>query len=118
MHDIFLICPVRDANIEQKRQMENYISLIESKGKTIYYPARDTDQIDPIGFRICSDNRDAILNAKEIHIFYDKTSQGNLFDLGIAFAASKKLVIVNLDEIEITPGKSFANMIIEWSKNG
>ncbi|HBY20497.1 MAG TPA: hypothetical protein DEG71_05730 [Clostridiales bacterium] len=115
-HDIFLICPVRDANPEQKQKMEQYISNLESQGKIVYYPARDTDQVDLIGFRICTDNKQAILDAKEVHIFYDKTSQGSLFDLGIAFGANKPLVIVNLDEIEVTPHKSFGNMIIEWSK--
>jgi nucleoside 2-deoxyribosyltransferase len=114
-YDVFLICPVRDANLEQKQKMEQYIQKLESKGKTVYYPARNTDQIDPIGYRICFDNMNAIKQSKFIHIFYDKTSQGSLFDLGMAFALGKPLTIVNLDEIEPTEGKSFANMIMRWS---
>lgn len=116
MKKIFLICPVRDANESQKNKMNQYIEQIEAQGNKIYYPARDTNQNDNIGFRICCDNRKAIVEADEVHIFYDKTSQGSLFDLGMAFALNRNLTIVNIDEIEVTPYKSFGNMIIEWSK--
>lgn len=115
---IFLICPVREANPHQKEVMESYISKLEEQGCTVHYPARDTDQFDSIGYRICTDNKNAIINADEIHIFWDKTSQGSLFDLGIAFALDKKLVIVNIEELEITPTKSFSNMIGFWSGKG
>lgn len=115
-YDVFLICPVRDAQTEQKKRMEEYITLLESQGKLVYYPAKDTNQIDSIGYRICTDNKNALLNSKEIHIFYDKTSQGSLFDLGMAFANEKPLTIVNINDIEITPHKSFGNMIVQWSK--
>jgi hypothetical protein len=115
-YDIFLICPVRDAQPEQKKRMEEYIAKLESQGKTVYYPARDTNQIDSIGYRICTDNKNALLNSKEVHIFYDKTSQGSLFDLGMAFGSDKPLYIVNINDIVKTEGKSFANMIIEWNK--
>jgi hypothetical protein len=116
VYDVFLICPVRDARPEQKKTMKHYINSLEKQGKTVYYPARDTNQIDSIGYRICTDNKTALLNSKEIHIFYDKTSQGSLFDLGMAFASDKPLFIVNIKDIEQTEGKSFANMIIEWSR--
>lgn len=119
-YDVFLICPVRDANPEQKKVMEEYITKLESEGKVVYYPARDTDQIDPIGYRICCDNRQAIFDSKEVHLFYDKTSQGSLFDLGMTFMADlimdKPIKLVNKDDIEITPHKSFGNMIVKWSK--
>lgn len=116
-YDVFLICPVRNANEEQKQKMKTHIEQLEKEGKKIYYPARDTDQDDSIGFRICTDNKNAILNSKEIHIFWDKTSQGSLFDLGIAFGSGKKLVIVNPEDIEKTEGKSFGNVILEWNKS-
>lgn len=119
-YDVFLICPVRDANPEQKRLMEEYINKLESEGKIVYYPARDTNQIDETGYRICCDNREAIFESKEIHLFYDLTSQGSLFDLGMTFMADlligKPIILVNKDDIESTPHKSFSNMIVEWSK--
>ena len=117
MYDIFLICPVRNATTEQKSKMEEYIQSVKEQGKTIYYPATDTNQNDHIGFRICSDNKNALLNSKEVHIFWDAKSTGSLFDLGMAFAINKELSVINFDEVESTEGKSFSNMIKEWHKN-
>lgn len=115
-YDVFLICPVRNATEDQKAWMKGHIEILESAGKKVYYPARDTDQNDNIGFRICEDNRSAIFDSKEIHIFWDKDSQGSLFDLGMAFMLSKPLFIVNKNEITPTDRKSFANMILEWDR--
>ena len=117
MIDVFLICPVRNATDEQKRRMNDYINGLERSGKTVYYPARDTDQNDNIGYRICNDNREAIRQAKEVHIFWDKYSNGSLFDLGMAFAMNKELIIANIEELEISDGKSFSKMIEHWSSD-
>lgn len=115
-YDVFLICPVRNATESQKERMMEYIENLENNGTTVYYPARDTDQNDNIGFRICSDNKYAMKNSKEVHIFWDKNSQGSLFDLGMAFALEKEITVVNLEELENTDHKSFSNMIRKWSK--
>ncbi|HSV94553.1 MAG TPA: hypothetical protein VLH94_01045 [Spirochaetia bacterium] len=115
-YDVFLICPVREASWDQKFKMEAYIAGLESLGKKVYYPARDTNQVDDNGYRICEDNRRAIFYSREVHIFFDPGSKGSLFDLGIAFALDKSLTIVNLEDLEPTPGKSFTNMIMAWSK--
>lgn len=112
---VFLICPVRLATDEQKSRMMTYIEKLEKWGWRVYYPARDTDQDDRVGFRICDDNVKAIKKADEVHIFFDPESRGSLFDLGAAFALGKKLVVVNIEEVRSTPEKSFANVIIKWS---
>lgn len=111
---IFIICPVRDADQQQKNRIVEYTKQLQEAGNEIYYPALDTDQDDSIGYRICKDNALAIKAADEIHIYWDKNSKGSLFDLGVAFAHGKPLKIINMDEVEITPTKSFSNMIIEW----
>ena len=113
--NIFVICPVRNATDEQKDKLDQYIKDLEKVGHTVYYPARDTDQVDDVGFRICEDNARAIAKSDEVHIFWDKNSKGSLFDLGVAFAFQKTLVIANVDEIEPNTGKSFENMICYWS---
>ena len=95
--DVFLICPVRNATEQQKLKIAEYIKNIEHSGKSIHYPARDTNQNDSIGYRICTDNKQAMKRAREVHIFWDKNSNGTLFDLGMAFALSKTLHIVNAD---------------------
>ena len=96
MYDIFLICPVRNVTEKQKKQMMNYIDQLELGGAKVYYPTRDNpyEDTDAVGYQICKENTNAIKNSKEVHIFWDKDSQGSLFDLGSAFALDKKLRIV------------------------
>lgn len=116
MYDVFLICPVRNATPEQKAIMIDYITNLEREGLSVYYPARDTNQIDETGgWNICTANKEAILSSKEVHIFWDDTSSGSLFDLGMAFCADKKLVIVNQEAIKLENKKSFHNIINYWS---
>ena len=114
---IFLICPVRNATEEQITRMQDYISNLESVGHTVYYPARDNphETTDSVGFVICAENAYHNRTSDEIHIFWDSKSQGSLFDLGVAFGLGKPLVIANIGEVETTPNKSFANMILHWS---
>ena len=111
---IFIICPVRSASTKQQIEIHNYISALKGRGDNVYYPAADTNQIDSVGYRICSDNKKAIAESDEVHIYWDKDSQGSLFDLGMAFAVNKPLKIINV--VEPTTGKSFANMIKMWSE--
>lgn len=112
---IFLICPVRIATEKQKMDLHRYVWDKEHEGYDVYYPAVDTDQKDEIGYRICSDNAKAILEADEVHIYWDKNSKGSLFDLGVAFAYGKPLVLINPENIDPAEGKSFENMICYWS---
>lgn len=111
---IFLICPVRNATETQKAKMAEYINALEDHGNTVYYPARDTNQTDDTGLRICKDNRAEIIKADEVHVFWDKTSTGSHFDIGMAFALNKPIILANKDEIERTEGKSYNNMILAW----
>lgn len=112
-YDYFLICPVRNASDEQKQLLLETIKKVERNGWTVYYPAQDTNQNDSIGYRICQDNLQAIKDSRVILLFYDKSSQGCLFDLGMAFALGKEIVIVN--HVEPTETKSFANMVLKWA---
>lgn len=117
MKKIFLICPVRNATSEQKENMQKYIAKLENDGNEVYYPARDTDQIDDTGgWRICTDNKNAIYLSDEVHIFWDDKSIGSIFDLGMAFAFKKKLVVANPKAINTSSIKSFHNVIDYWNK--
>jgi len=107
----FLICPVRGVD---KKETESIVSKLESDGYTVHWPHRDTDQTDDVGLRICGDNRTAICNADVVHIVWDGKSQGCLFDLGMAFAESKKIIPIKLPEA--TEHKSFQNMVMAWSE--
>ena len=108
----FLICPVRNLTPEQKEQIGKRVSDLEDRGTQIYWPPRDTNQDDPIGLRICQDNRSAIANAKKIRVFWDPSSQGSLFDLGMAFGMGKEIILENPESVQPTPQKSFNNVLL------
>lgn len=106
----FLICPVRG---HEMKETEMIVSKLESEGWQVHWPPRNTEQDDPTGYRICSDNLAAIRDADVIHIVWDGKSQGSLFDAGMAFALGKKIIPIQLPEL--TEGKSFQNMVTEWA---
>jgi hypothetical protein len=115
---IFIICPVRDATDEERTIIADYITKLESEGHHVHYPPRDTNQNDPIGLRICTQNREAIRNAEEVHVYWNGKSTGSLFDLGMAFSMGKKVVSMNPSDVlqGITEGKkSFNNVLASIS---
>ena len=110
----FLICPVRQASEEMTDIVFDAVCSLEEAGNKVHWPARDTDQNDDTGFRICTDNKKAIEGADEVAIVWDGKSQGCLFDIGMAFAMNKKIKIIHLPEY--TEEKSFQNMIRNWEE--
>lgn len=111
MKKIFIICTIRSASNEYIDKLENYVTELKNKGYIVYAPHRDTNQM-ALGYDICLQNMQGIIQADEVHIFYNSKSQGTHFDMGMAFALNKKIVIVENENI--TNEKSFAKMIIEW----
>lgn len=109
-----LIMPVREITENERGFLASYVTGLESKGKKVYLPPRDTDQVDSIGYRICSDNLSAIRRAKEVHVYWTAKSQGSRFDLGMAFASNKPIKLINF--VESTPKKSFENVLIALDK--
>jgi len=110
--ETFLICTVRNATEEQRAAQDKYVSGLEAAGTRVYWPSRDTDQDDPIGLRICADNRLAIEGADFVSLIWDPQSQGSLFDLGMAFALRKPIYLVNRRDIRPTEKKSFTNFLL------
>jgi hypothetical protein len=110
---IFLICPVRNITKEEDTFLQGYISSLEEKGHKVHYPPRDTNQDDPIGLDICSENRAAIRESDEVHIYYNPESSGSGFDFGMVFMVEKPIKLINKKEIERTPHKSFQNVLHE-----
>jgi len=111
---IFIICPVRNAESEVTRAIGAYVARLEAAGHEVHWPARDTDQTDDHGIFICITNCDAIIDADEVHIWWDLASVGSKFDLGMLFALlrlglKKKVVLIN--EVNYTADKSFENVL-------
>jgi nucleoside 2-deoxyribosyltransferase len=113
MKKIFIICSVRGMSQEYRDKLESYVDKLEAEGNIVYLPHRDTNQ-NARGVEICSQNMDAIKNADEVHIFYSSNSQGTHFDMGVAFACGKKLVIAE-NEV-FGEGKSYPRMLTEWQE--
>jgi len=110
---IFLICPVRGHDPSETQEL---VEKIEQQGHEVYWPHRDTNQVDSCGLRICEDNRRAIEAADEVVVVWNGESQGCLFDLGMAFALRKPILIEDVPPA--TRGKSFQNMIRAWEVAG
>ena len=108
---VFVICSVRGMPEEYRQKLEDYVKELEGRGDTVHLPHRDTDQ-SASGFNICMQNGVAISEADEIHIYYSSKSQGTHFDMGMAFAHAKKLIVVENEAIG--EGKSFPRMLAEW----
>ncbi len=113
---IFLICPVRNITDKENQFLQEYISELESNGNSVHYPPRDTNQDDPIGYNICTENCAAIDAADEVHIYWNPGSSGSGFDLGMAFMGQKPIKLINKDKIPKTPHKSFENVLHELDK--
>lgn len=110
---VFLICPVRNLTDDENRFLQDYISNLEKKGYKVHYPPRDTNQDDPIGLNICSENRAGIRKSDEVHIYWNPTSSGSGFDFGMTFMSEKPIKLINKNKIKRTPHKSFENVLLE-----
>lgn len=109
-YDVGIICSVRTG--ADKEYREEYVQALENKGIRVFYPGRDTEQIDESGgIRICRDNEYSFRNSYEIHVIFHPESQGSLFDLGMVFSMGKPIHVVN--PLERTKEKSFKNVLID-----
>lgn len=115
-YDIYIICPVRKATSETTETIKNYVIEKEAKGLKVYWPQRDTKQDDATGYNICIANLDAIRKARVVDIFWDTTSTGSCFDLGIAFCLNTPVRLIKIFGEDVT-GKSFIKVIKEHEKN-
>ena len=112
--EIFIICSVRGMEESYRQKLENYVNDLEGGGHIVHLPHRDTDQTNN-GLSICHENMTAIKHSNEVHIFYNKESQGTHFDMGVAFALNKRIVIIENEPL--TEGKSYQRMLVEWEAN-
>ena len=115
---IFLICPVRNATEEQRKWIENFVSEKCNEGYTIHAPHLHTRQKDLFGgYAICVQNAEAVASSEEIDIYYDQSSTGSVFDLGVAYALYKPLKVLNKEKIEFNENDSIDNLVKTWPFN-
>lgn len=114
MKKAFIICSVRNATEELKEKLESFANELENKGWSIHLPHRDTNQ-NATSIEICRQNYAAIKEAGTIFIFYNSGSLGTHFDMGMAFALNKEIVVIENEKFN--ENKSFARLLAEWSYN-
>lgn len=114
---VVVLSPVRNITPEWQEGLNKYVSQLEDAGYEVYFPLRDTNQNDKTGLEICKDNRKAIKDAYSIHVAWDGKSEGVLFDLGMSFALSKKVIPITgyFPPIPNSRVKSFINMVWAWN---
>jgi len=114
----FIICPVRESTEAEKSFVADYVSRLESAGCLVHNPPRDTKQDgDPIGLRICSDNREAVRNSKTVRLYFNPTSQGTYFDLGMTFMAYKPLFVINPEVLANNLDEPMSRFLFEYASN-
>ncbi len=115
---IFLICPVRNATDEQRKWIEDFVHDKYSEGYTIHAPHLHTRQTDLFGgYAICKQNAEAVASSQEIDIYYDQSSTGSVFDLGVAYALHKPLRLLNREEIEFNDEDLIDTIVKTWPFN-
>lgn len=112
---IFLICPVRNANDETKKEIEEYVLEKNNNGYSVHAPHLHTVQQDILGgYTICLQNANAIASSKSIDIYYDQKSTGSAFDLGVAYYLEKPLNLINENKIVFNDNDFIDNVIKTW----
>ncbi len=112
----FLICPVRIATPEQRQWIENYVSMMMEKGYVIHAPHLHTVQTDLFGgYGICMQNAEAIGTSECVDILYNQKSTGSVFDLGVAYALSKPLNLLNKEDIVFDDNDIIDSIVKKWS---
>ncbi len=135
---IFLICPVRYGKKltrgykKNQERIKQYVEQQEKMGYEVYWQLRDTNQNDPIGLRICTDNGLGIFTANEVRVWWlwkekkwwqkwmwwtkEKKSTGSLFDFGMSFIChiltGKPIILANPEDVKPTKEKSFNNVLL------
>jgi len=112
---IYLICPVRRLTSKQELEISAHVALKRDQGYDVKCPYADTDQNDEVGLRIVKEHENDILERDIIHIYWDPTSKGSLWDLAqvrfLQIAGMKKKIIW------IKDNPSLAHYRFVWDSN-
>lgn len=107
---IYIICPVRGVTEEQAKEIMKYVETLENNGDVCHFPPRDVKQDSDTGIDICQRHLEAMECCEEVHIFWDASSKGSHFDLGMAFAMGLPWKLIR-NYTEDTEGKSYLKVI-------
>lgn len=121
----YIIRPIRHCTPEQEAAISAYVARLEAQGYTVHDPRRDTVQEDDSnGFQVCEQNARAILDADEVHVWWEPTSEGSIFDLGMVWMLRElgqhcwcyppHVFLAN--EFAVPEGKCFERVLLKWAE--
>ncbi len=115
--NIYVVCPIRNATPRQIDAVREHVMRMEKEGHRVHWPYRNTVQEDETnGFRVCLENRSAIERANLVAVYWDPASAGSLFDLGIAWALRKPIMLLNY--FDVPDGRVFERVLLRWEAMG
>jgi hypothetical protein len=116
---IYFICPRRPSVPTLITTVDSIIDSLEELGHTVYYTPRDARNSNGAGLHVCTIKREVMAKADKVFFAWDGEDQDCVFDLGMAFAMSKKVILISgcvPSEIEIP--SLFTSAISEWADVG
>lgn len=97
----YMICPVRGRTDDEAAFLESFAQYLEEeRGAAVYLPGRDTciaERTENVT-GIISQNLHFLANADMVYVYYNPSSIGSHFDLGMAWALDKPLYCLNIDD--------------------
>jgi nucleoside 2-deoxyribosyltransferase len=111
----FVICSVRKATAEMLEELDRIYEKYTKLGYDVYLPHKRTNQ-EGSGYAICTENYEAISKANIVIVVYYKESTGTHFDMGMAFALGKEIIVEHA--LIESGGKHYARMLMEWERLG
>lgn len=112
--NIYLILPLNEKE-EINPLLSEYISELEFQGDTVSYMEKVAEEGDENGYKTCQNALREMTKSDEVHIFWSEDSANMFFELGMAFALKKDIILINPEDIEPNDEVSFENMICYWS---
>lgn len=108
--NVYIICPVRNVTESQQEEIDDYVKELENQGHVVHNPKYAVNQEDETGYGICDCHRNFMEKADRVDVFWDVTSKGSHFDLGMAFVLRKTIKIVKLYHDD-NDGKSYVKVM-------
>lgn len=71
-----------------------YTHKLEYEGHKVFFPLRDTKQVHTTANAVVHSNLRGIEDVDEVHILWDGSSYGSIFDLGMAYALRKRIKVI------------------------
>lgn len=107
---IHVICPVRGVSDQQQDEIDSQCKAWEEDGYEVHNPKYAVDQNDETGYNICKGHLESMREADYIAVWWDVNSKGSHFDLGMAFALGKKVVLMKTYQPD-NDGKSYVKVM-------